>query len=162
MKLKEFVEKYVYKNTLIRLWIPMEDNKNGFIMIREGDNEVCMEHALLNDRCFQSKYKDCEFIGVTDIYCEQYREAVNIIIDPSNKKDLPVIVSAEYPEEINERNYKKIICHMSDGTIQYFNYHKNNKVLEEKEIIGLNYSELVNIVKNIWNTELNECNNCKK
>ena len=162
MKLKEFVEKYVYKNTLIRLWVPMEDNKNGFIMIREGDNEVCMEHALLNDRCFQSKYKDCEFIGVTDIYCEHYCEAVNIVIDPSNKKDLPVIVSAEYAEKINERNYKKIICHMSDGTVQDFNYHKNNRVPEEKEIIGLNYFELINKLIKMRNEKLNECNNCAK
>ena len=161
MKLKEFVEKYVCKNTLIRLWVPIDD-KSYYKMIHEGDNEVCMEHALLDDRCFQSKYKDCEFIGVTDIYCDHYCEAVNIVIDPSNKKDLPVIVSAEYPEKINARDYKKIICHMSDGTVQDFNYHKNNKVLEEKEIIGLNFIERVNRIKNIWNEELKKYINCGK
>lgn len=44
-----------------------------------------MEHELLNNKVWQSKYNECKVIGVTDIACDDfYREAVNIVIEISN------------------------------------------------------------------------------
>ena len=78
MKLKEFVEKFVCKNSLIRLWTPVED---GYEMIYEDDESVCMEWQLISDLAWQSRYNDCEVIGVKDILLDNsYIEAVNIVI----------------------------------------------------------------------------------
>ena len=78
MKLKDFIEKYICKNTLIRLWIPI--NKCQYKMIHDKEKEVSMEWQILQDESFLSKYKDNEVIGITDILCETYKEAVNIVI----------------------------------------------------------------------------------
>lgn len=79
MTLREFVEKFVCCNTLIRLWKPI---KGGHEMIKKADNSVCMEWKLLRDETWQSSYNDCKVIGVTDIVVDDfYREAVNIVLD---------------------------------------------------------------------------------
>lgn len=77
MTLKEFIEKFVCKNTIIRLWTRY---KNGHKMIHCGDDEVSMEWQTLKGESFQSAYLDREVIGVTDIVCDINREAVNIVI----------------------------------------------------------------------------------
>ena len=78
MELKEFVEKFVCKNTLIRLWTPI---KGGHKMIHRGDDSVCMEWELISCTTWQSRYNDCKVIGVTDIVVDDfYKEAVNIVI----------------------------------------------------------------------------------
>lgn len=79
MKLKEFVETFVCRNTLIRLWIPI---KGGHKLLCDGDNSVCMEWELAKGEVWQSKYNDCDVIGVTDIVVyDFYQEAVNIVIN---------------------------------------------------------------------------------
>lgn len=72
MKLKEFIEKFVEKNTLIRLWYKI---KGGHKQI-DGETPT-MEWALV-----KGKYKNREVVGVTDILVlhSQYAEAVNIVI----------------------------------------------------------------------------------
>lgn len=92
--LKEFVSKYVCHNSMIRLWrfAPKDDGTVGTVtrMITEhdsrdandGDSEVGMEWELLKGVGWQTKFADCPVIGVTDILCEHYREAINIIINP--------------------------------------------------------------------------------
>lgn len=80
MKLKEFIEKFICKNTIIRLWTPI---KSGHKMLCEDDKEVCMEWELLKGSVWQSKYSDCDVIGVSDIVVDTYKEAVNIVIDIS-------------------------------------------------------------------------------
>ena len=85
MKLSEFIIKYVCCNSLIRLW---KENKNGYEMIYKEDeskpsnrDDVCMEWELLNNKVWQSKYRDSEVIGVTDILVDGfYPEAINIVI----------------------------------------------------------------------------------
>lgn len=79
MKLREFVERFVCCNTIIRLWTTCK-NGHGYEMICEGEKEVGMEWQILNGKSFQSKYADREVVGVTDIICETDREAVNIVI----------------------------------------------------------------------------------
>lgn len=77
MKLSEFIDKYVCKNTLIRLWTPYN---GGNKMLHDGHTEVGMEWQVAKGESFQSKYKDSEVIGVTDIVTEKTKEAVNIVI----------------------------------------------------------------------------------
>lgn len=78
MKLYEFVDKFICKNTLIRLWKPI---KGGHEMIHKNGNSVCMEWELLKNSVWQSEYNNCEVVGVTDIGVDDfYREAVNIVI----------------------------------------------------------------------------------
>lgn len=104
MKLKLFIEKFVCKNTLIRLWFKHE---KGYIMVTdESDKDklhsgVCMEWEILRGVVWQSKYANCKVIGVTDILVDSfYKEAVNIVIE----KPSPCFKEAciYYDKEINE------------------------------------------------------------
>lgn len=92
MKLKEFVEKFICKNSLIRLWCPIENghqliykNKIDLEFKKIDEQSVCMEHELIDSKTWQSKYNNCEVIGVKDIVIDGfYREAINIVIDKIN------------------------------------------------------------------------------
>ena len=77
MTLKEFIQKFVCRNTLIRLWEPFN---GGHKMLTDGETEVGMEWEIVGGEGWQAKYADREIIGVTDIFCETYREAVNIVL----------------------------------------------------------------------------------
>ena len=63
MELWEFIERYVYKNTILRIWSANEDGTKQLLW--DGHQEWCMEWQILNDECYQSKYKHCKIIGVT-------------------------------------------------------------------------------------------------
>lgn len=85
MKLKEFIEKFICRNTLIRLWFTHD---SGHIMVTDESkkdmlhNGVCMEWEIINGKVWQSKYLNCKVIGVTDILVDSfYKEAVNIVIE---------------------------------------------------------------------------------
>ena len=81
MKLKDFVDTFICRNTLIRLWT-VEENHKGYKMIYQEDDSVCMEWELLEDKVWQSEYNNCMVIGVKDIVVDDlYREAVNIVIE---------------------------------------------------------------------------------
>ena len=78
MNLGEFVENFVCPNSLIKLWIPID---RGHELLMEDNNFVCMEHELLGDKVWQSRYRGARVIGVTDICCDDfYRHAINIVI----------------------------------------------------------------------------------
>ena len=82
MKLKDFVDTFVCRNTLIRLWTVNDENHKGYKMIYKEDDSVCMEWELLKNKVWQSEYNDCTVIGVKDIVVDDlYREAVNIVIE---------------------------------------------------------------------------------
>lgn len=78
MCLKDFIEKFVCKNTLIRLWTEIPC---GHKMITDGDTEVGMEWQITDGTGWQSKYCNRTVIGVTDIVCNSYNAAVNIVIE---------------------------------------------------------------------------------
>lgn len=86
MKLREFVEKFICRNSIIRLWKPV---KGGHEMIYREDNRkignissVCMEWELIQGKCWQAAYNEAKVIGVTDILTDDfYREAINIVIE---------------------------------------------------------------------------------
>ena len=84
MTLGEFIEKFVCKNSLVRLWTK---TKGGHKMIYKDDDSVCMEWELLKGGIWQSEYKDCEVIGVKDIFVvnDNYSEAINIVIKIKEK-----------------------------------------------------------------------------
>lgn len=79
MKLKEFIEKFICRNSLVRLWVPLCDGRNK--MLHENGNFVCMEWEILDRKVWQSKYLESEVIGIKDIVVDDfYREAINIVI----------------------------------------------------------------------------------
>lgn len=58
-------------------------NASGYQMLNEKTPEesVCMEHKLLQGKCWHSRYLNCTVLGVKDIVVDDfYREAVNIVI----------------------------------------------------------------------------------
>lgn len=78
MTLKEFMEKFVIHNTVIRLWT---EKGKIYEMIHDGEKEVSMEWETLDGKSFQSKYLSNKVVGVTDMVCNEYAEAVNIVIE---------------------------------------------------------------------------------
>lgn len=79
MILKDFIEKFVCKNTLIRLWKIVNGEHE---MIVKENKVVCMGWELLNNKTWQSEYGNREVVGVTDIIVNDfYREAINIVIN---------------------------------------------------------------------------------
>ena len=80
MKLKEFVERFVCRNSLIRLWYPVIGE--GHRMVAKGEGrKVSMEWELIKGEGPYSLYADNEVIGVTDILCDYCPEAINIVIE---------------------------------------------------------------------------------
>ena len=78
MLLGEFIDAFICKNSLIRLWIPF---KGGHKMLVEDDS-VCMEWQINRGEVWQSKYINTKVKGVTDIVVnDDYREAINIVLD---------------------------------------------------------------------------------
>lgn len=74
MKVKEFVEQFIERNTLVRLWY---NTKGGHEEVIEGDKPM-MEWEL--EKC---EYQDNNVVGVTDIQYlnSRYNEAVNLVIE---------------------------------------------------------------------------------
>ena len=77
MKLKEFLEEYVCSNTMIRLWKNI--NKHERLCLFDECKPVMDWELKWDDR--YEKYRNMKVIGVTDILCETYYEAVNIVVE---------------------------------------------------------------------------------
>ena len=76
MILKEFIENFVCKNSIIRLWYPF---KGGNEMVVDG---VSMEWEIIKGEGIFKKFINNNVIGVTDILVSgHYSEAINIIIE---------------------------------------------------------------------------------
>jgi hypothetical protein len=74
MILKEFIENFVCKNSLIRLWYP------GYEMVI--NNGVSMEWETSKGEGIYRKFINNNVIGVTDILVSgNYTEAINIVIE---------------------------------------------------------------------------------
>ena len=89
--LYEFISSFVQRNTLVRLWKEDEYAYTYKMILMEEKHEdgtpreCCMEWEILSNRCSHAKYINCNVLGVTDIICDNNREAVNIVIDPDDK-----------------------------------------------------------------------------
>ena len=78
MKLDTFIKAFVCPNTIVRLWTEIPE---GHKLVTDPDGmEVGMEWEITSGNGWQSKYADWLVIGVTDILCDTYKEAVNIVI----------------------------------------------------------------------------------
>lgn len=77
MKLKEFLKEYVCPNTMIRLWKNI--NRHERICLFDECKPV-MDWELKENREYE-KYRNMKVVGVTDILCETYFEAVNIVVE---------------------------------------------------------------------------------
>ena len=74
MKLKEFVDKYIEHNTMVRLWTKMSNG--NLCMVEDNVNKVFMNHVIKN-----TYYKNWIFISVTNVLCRGgYLEATNLIV----------------------------------------------------------------------------------
>ena len=78
MILKDFIEKFILKNTLVRLWYETLENQ-------QGDHEMVLNHnnkyVIMEWEVSKARLGNHEVIGVTDILCnDNYSEAVNIVI----------------------------------------------------------------------------------
>jgi hypothetical protein len=80
MKLKEFTESFVCRNSLIRLWYPVLGGGHRMVA-KDDDRSVCMEWELIKGEGLYKLYVDHEVIGVTDILCDDSPEAINIVIE---------------------------------------------------------------------------------
>lgn len=84
MILKDFIENFVAKNTLVRLWYECEKGEGcSHVPVIETEKDVVsMEWKILKQEGPFKYFLNNEVIGVTDILVmdTNYSEAVNIII----------------------------------------------------------------------------------
>lgn len=79
MKLREFIEKFVERNSLIRL---LYKEKGGHRIVHESWNDVSMEHDVLNGKGINRHYINNEVIEICSILVGgPYSEAINICIE---------------------------------------------------------------------------------
>lgn len=77
MSLREFIKEYVCANTMIRLWI----NIDGYRRLCLFDDCKPVMSWELEDSTEYEKIRNMKVVGVTDILCDTYYEAVNIVVE---------------------------------------------------------------------------------
>ncbi len=76
MELKEFIESFIRRNSIIRLWYP---NKSGHEMATE---EVSMEWSVLRGDSAFKRFENHKVLGIASICTGgSYPEAINIVIE---------------------------------------------------------------------------------
>ena len=104
MKLHDFIEKFIARNTMIRLWKNI-DNSSRLMLT----DEAVMEWDALRIK----ELSDIEVICITDIVCERDREAVNIVVDTDLGREDVIKLFRDYEKRReSERKYR---C---DGCVQ--------------------------------------------
>lgn len=99
MKLKEFVEKFIEPNSLVRLLYKTND---GHMIVGKDWNSVCMEHDILYQKGKFRHYINNEVIGIASILIYgPYSESINIVIEKLENQ--PYLDEVEY-ESICESN----------------------------------------------------------
>jgi hypothetical protein len=79
MKLKEFIEKFVEHNSIIRL---VYKENGAHKIVQQSWNDVSMEHQILNGKGINRHYINNEVIGICSIYSGGgFPEAINISIE---------------------------------------------------------------------------------
>jgi hypothetical protein len=79
MKLKEFIEKYIEPNSIIRL---VYRNTGGHKIVLNSWNDVIMEWSILKSQGDGRHYIDNEVLGIASIMSNgHYTEAINIVIE---------------------------------------------------------------------------------
>jgi CTP-dependent riboflavin kinase len=79
MKLGEFIENFVEKNSIIRL---VYNDNNDHIIVLDTWNDVSMEWEILKGKGDNRHYINNEVFGIASILVAgPYSEAINIIIE---------------------------------------------------------------------------------
>lgn len=79
MTLKEFIEKFVESNSLIRL---LYKTTSGHEIVLNDWNQVSMEWEILKNEGKYKDYVNANVISITDILVPgPYSEAINIVIE---------------------------------------------------------------------------------
>lgn len=79
MRLKQFIEKFVESNTIIRL---VYKEKSGHRIIHESWNDVSMEHEILNKKGINRHYINNNVLGIASIMTfGNWPEAINIVVE---------------------------------------------------------------------------------
>lgn len=79
MKLRDFIEKFVEANSLVRL---VYRHKGGHVVVGKDWNTISMDWEIVKSKGPFGKYANYEVVGVTDILISHghYTEAINIVI----------------------------------------------------------------------------------
>ena len=102
MTLHDFIEKFIARNTMIRLWKNI-DNTSRLMLT----DETVMEWEALRIK----ELSDIEVIYITDILCERDREAVNIVVDTDLGREDVIKLFRDYEKEReDERKYQCEDC----------------------------------------------------
>lgn len=105
MYLNEFIKTYIKKNTLVRLWKPIDSEKiyEDKVMLTNG---AVMEWEITNIPQLQ----DIPVIHITDIVCDTSKEAVNIVVDTNYDPEDVISMIDEY-----RKLRRKEVSSMSEG-----------------------------------------------
>ena len=127
MKLKEFVDKYIEHNTMVRLWTKMSNG--NLCMVEDNVNKVFMNHEIKN-----TYYKDWIFISVTNVLCRGgYLEATNLIVVDTNPYS--TFINNLRNDEDMQRGYKdNIAMSFKDNYNVNKNLHENANYCAEQFI----------------------------
>ena len=102
MKLHDFIEKFIARNTMIRLWKNIDSTSR--LMLTD---EAVMEWEALRIK----ELSDIEVIYITDILCERDREAVNIVADTDLGREDVIKLFRDYEKRREaERKYQCECC----------------------------------------------------
>lgn len=77
MNLHEFIKKWIARNTIVKLWKPINRGKPYGDEILLTEDQGVMEWEVLD----VDELKNVPVIHITDILCEKSIEAVNIVVD---------------------------------------------------------------------------------
>lgn len=104
MYLHEFIKTYIAKNTLVRLWKPIDSEKiyEDKVMLTNG---AVMEWEIVNIPQLQN----IPVIHITDIVCDTEKEAVNIVVGTTYEPEDFISMIDEY------RKLRRKNSSMSEG-----------------------------------------------
>lgn len=98
MNLHEFIEKYIAKNTIVRLWKPEIKEKTYGSKLLLTEEKGVMEWKVLDI----AELKDIPVIHITDIVCDRNKEAVNIVIDTDLKREDIILMFDKQDKQRNK------------------------------------------------------------
>lgn len=85
MTLKPFLEKFVRKGSLIRLWVRDKQTGGHTMIISPNNKKVWSEWDVRNGN-WPSLFADKPVLYLADILCDSYPEAINIVINLEGEK----------------------------------------------------------------------------
>lgn len=103
MNLYEFINKFIARNTLIRLWKAQDVEKpcGNKIMLT---NDAVMDWEVLA----VDELKKAAVVFITDIVCDKNKEAINIVIETDFSRENVIRIFSEQAKQ--RRKERKCAC----------------------------------------------------